>query len=135
MTSLNYKVDINSNVEKISQDRQGSFSSMANLGKQTLSKSLDYAKGTKLAGYGSNVMSSKPVTAAINLSKNPKARVAAASVVGAGLVGNAVLKGVTSNDYSLNRDTSSTDINSISGINPSSTYTNNSQAAFNAAYH
>ena len=131
MTSLNYKVDINSNVEKTSQDRQGSFSSMANLGKQT----LNYAKGTKLAGYGSNVMSSKPVTTAVNLSKNPKARVAAASVVGAGLVGNAVLKGVTSNDYSLNRDTASTDINSISGINPSSTYTNNSQAALNATYH
>ena len=135
MTSLNYKVDINSNVEKTSQDRQGSFSSMANLGKQTLSKSLDYAKRSKLSDYGSNIMSSKPVTAAVNLSKNPKARVAAASVVGAGLVGNAMLKGVTSNDYSLNRDTASTDINSISGINPSSTYTNNSQAALNAAYH
>ena len=135
MTSLNYNVDINSRVEKTSQYRQGSFSSMANLGKQTLSKSLDYAKGTKLAGYGSNIMSSKPVTTAVKLSKNPKARVAAASVVGAGLVGNAVLKGVTSNDYSLNRDTTSTDINSISGINPSSTYTNKSQAALNATYH
>ena len=135
MTSLNYKVDINSNVEKTSQDRQGSYSSMANLGKQTLSKSLDYVKRSKLPEYGSNIMSSKPVTTAVNLSKNPKARVAAASVVGAGLVGNALLKGSPSNDYSLNRDTASTDINSISGINPSSTYTNNSQAAFNAAYH
>ena len=135
MTSLNYKVDINSNVEKTSQDRQGSFSSMANLGKQTLSKSLDYVKRSKLPEYGSNIMSSKPVTTAVNLSKNPKARVAAASVVGAGLVGNALLKGSPSNDYSLNRDTASTDINSISGINPSSTYTNNSQVALNAAYH
>ena len=135
MTSLNYKVDINSNVEKTSQNRQGSFSSMANLGKQTLSKSLDYAKRSKLPEYGSNIMSSKPVTTAVNLSKNPKARVAAASVVGAGLVGNALLKGSPSNDYSLNRDTASTDINSISGMDPSSTYTNNSQAALNAAYH
>ena len=135
MTSLNYKVDINSNVEKTSQNRQGSFSSMANLGKQTLNKSLDYAKRSKLPEYGSNIMSSKPVTTAVNLSKNPKARVAAASVVGAGLVGNAVLKGSPSNDYSLNRDTASTDINSISGIDPSSTYTNKSQAALNAAYH
>ena len=135
MNSLNYKVDINSNVEKTSQNRQGSFSSMANLGKQTLSKSLDYAKKYKLDEYGSNIMSSKPVTTAVKLSKNPKARVAAASVVGAGLVGNALLKGTSSNDYSLNRDTESTDINSISGINPSSTYTNNSQVALNAAYH
>ena len=135
MNSLNYKVDINSNVEKTSQNRQGSFSSMANLGKQTLNKSLDYAKRSKLPEYGSNIMSSKPVTTAVNLSKNPKARVAAASVVGAGLVGNALLKGSPSNDYSLNRDTASTDINSISGMDPSSTYTNNSQTALNAAYH
>ena len=135
MTSLNYKVDINSNVEKTSQDRQGSFSSMANLGKQTLSKSLDYAKKYKLDEYGSNIMSSKPVTTAVNLSKIPKARVAAASIVGAGIVGNTMLKGTTSNDYSLNRDTASTDINSISGMDPSSTYTNKSQAALNAAYH